>query len=230
MDAAIEAAAPGAETQVATTKLSLGSVQYTYDGPAQELTPRSLEACKQEGVSPQDLWHRDAKSFAEPQLEPRLIKLRYDFHEAKRTDNFALVKARRLQNIQSAGSHVDFLTLPLATTDAVKLERHRFNDAKKMTHAWLKTVLKKEENELLRLYNNFSTMKKEEKAQADNHAEEARMQRERNERRRMEEEQKKKEAQAQAQLEKQRQQQELTFKILPKMIEFGNWIQNRKIW
>lgn len=93
------------------------------------------------------------------------------------------MKARRLQNIQSAVSHVDFLTLPLATTDAVKLERHRFNDAKKMTHAWLKTVLKKEENELLRLYNNFSTMKKEEKAQADNHAEEARMQRERNERR-----------------------------------------------
>lgn len=30
MDAAIEAAAPGAETQVATTKLSLGSVQYDF--------------------------------------------------------------------------------------------------------------------------------------------------------------------------------------------------------
>ena len=70
------------ETVIAVSKLSLGDVQYisqiifiqnllfimfwkyyflynlryTYDGPAIQLTPRSTQACQQEGVAPQDLW------------------------------------------------------------------------------------------------------------------------------------------------------------------------------
>merc|ERR1712187_152519 len=56
-------------------------------------SPRSLQACKIEGVLPQELTFKPIETFQERNLSPRLVKLRYDFFEAKRRD--LLAAARR---------------------------------------------------------------------------------------------------------------------------------------
>merc|ERR1719420_501200 len=60
-------------------------------------SPRSLQACKNEGVMPQELIFRPIKAFEEKNLSPRLVKLRYDFFEAKRKDLLAAAKKAREQ-------------------------------------------------------------------------------------------------------------------------------------
>ena len=59
------------------------------------LTPRSVEACGREGVEIRDLVYRPIESFVERTLAPRLIKLRYDFYEAKRRDLIDAIKKTR---------------------------------------------------------------------------------------------------------------------------------------
>ena len=58
-------------------------------------SPRSLQACRQEGVAAADLIYKPIEAFAEKGLEPRLVKLRYDFFEAKRKDLLAACRRAR---------------------------------------------------------------------------------------------------------------------------------------
>eukprot|EP00913_Durusdinium_trenchii_P004730 g4392.t1 len=58
-------------------------------------SPRSLQACKQEGVLPQELIFKPMEAFQEKNLSPRLVKLRYDFFEAKRRDLLAAARRAR---------------------------------------------------------------------------------------------------------------------------------------
>merc|ERR1719478_1434172 len=62
-------------------------------------SPRSLQACKSEGVLSQELVFKPPEAFAERGLSPRLVKLRYDFFEAKRRDLLAAAKRAREQII-----------------------------------------------------------------------------------------------------------------------------------
>lgn len=55
-------------------------------------TPRSLTACKLEGVLPQELTYRPVEAFEESNLSPQLVRLRFDFFEAKRRDLLAATK------------------------------------------------------------------------------------------------------------------------------------------
>ena len=47
-----------------------------HDPKASIDSPRSLTACSQEGVAPQDLIYKPIEAFTEKGLEPRLVKLR----------------------------------------------------------------------------------------------------------------------------------------------------------
>jgi len=58
-------------------------------------SPRSLQACKSEGILPAELVFRPIEAFQEKNLSPRLVKLRYDFFEAKRRDLLAATKRAR---------------------------------------------------------------------------------------------------------------------------------------
>ena len=42
-------------------------------------SPRSLTACKREGVLPADLIYKPLETFSEKGLSPRLVKLRYPY-------------------------------------------------------------------------------------------------------------------------------------------------------
>merc|ERR1719487_2979934 len=66
-----------------------------YDPGAYVNSPRSLQACKSEGVVPIDLVYKPLETFSEKCLSPRLVKLRYDFFEAKRRDLLSSTRRAR---------------------------------------------------------------------------------------------------------------------------------------
>mmetsp|Transcript_25127 Transcript_25127/g.29672 ORF Transcript_25127/g.29672 Transcript_25127/m.29672 type:complete len:140 (-) Transcript_25127:84-503(-) len=58
-------------------------------------TPRSLQACKQEGILPEELIYKPVEAFKDKHLSPRLVNLRFDFFEAKRRDLLAAARRAR---------------------------------------------------------------------------------------------------------------------------------------
>merc|ERR1719217_1107490 len=66
------------------------------DVSARVTSPRSLKACAKEGVEPKDLIFRPLEEFAEPGMEPRLVRLRFEFFDAKRRDLLTLVRRSRI--------------------------------------------------------------------------------------------------------------------------------------
>ncbi|CAI2361509.1 unnamed protein product [Moneuplotes crassus] len=58
-------------------------------------SPRSLEACKLEGIMVKELLHVPKSKFREPGLPPEVAELRYEFHENKRKELIDLIKSRR---------------------------------------------------------------------------------------------------------------------------------------
>jgi hypothetical protein len=58
-------------------------------------SPRSLEACKLEGVFPKELIHLPKSKFNDPGLPAEVADLRYEFHENKRKELIELVKKAR---------------------------------------------------------------------------------------------------------------------------------------
>lgn len=58
-------------------------------------SPRSLEACKIEGVLPKELLYIPKEKFREPGLPKEVGDLRYEFHENKRMELIELVKKAR---------------------------------------------------------------------------------------------------------------------------------------
>ena len=54
-------------------------------------SPRSLEACKIEGILAKELLHIPKSKFKEPGLPEEVAELRYEFHENKRRELIELV-------------------------------------------------------------------------------------------------------------------------------------------
>lgn len=63
-------------------------------------SPRSLEACKLEGIMVKELLHVPKSKFKEPGLPSEVAELRYEFHENKRKELIDLIKSRRDQLIE----------------------------------------------------------------------------------------------------------------------------------
>merc|ERR1719327_750105 len=110
-----------------------------YDPTAYINSPRSLTACKHEGVVPIDLVYKPLETFSEKNLSPRLVKLRYDFFEAKRRDLLSAARKAREQMIaeekrEKEGGQKEALALQIGlskgaiqaiNSDNIQLERNR---------------------------------------------------------------------------------------------------------
>lgn len=185
-------------------------------------SPRSLQACKSEGVLPQELIFRPVETFQEKNLSPRLVKLRYDFFEAKRRDLLAAARKAREQLIaeekrEKESSQLDLLVQQSGLTkgailalnsDNLKLERKKLLRAQENERNWLKNQLRSELHQLKTMEMN-NQRQLQESAQGEADVEEAaRKMKEMNDRRAAAEERKAMEAEARQKLEKQIAQEE----------------------
>mmetsp|Transcript_125237 Transcript_125237/g.267341 ORF Transcript_125237/g.267341 Transcript_125237/m.267341 type:complete len:524 (-) Transcript_125237:265-1836(-) len=182
-------------------------------------SPRSIQACKQEGVLPGELIYKTVESFQERALSPRLVKLRYDFFEAKRRD--LLAAARRARDAivaderrEKEGSNSTLAAISqnsglskgailALNSDGLRLERQKLLKAQETERNWLKNALNSELKNLKKLESD-SKMEKE--AQADNQEavrQAALRLKELNDKKAMEEERKQQEMEARMKLEKQ---------------------------
>lgn len=186
-------------------------------------SPRSLQACKVEGVLPQELIFRPIEAFQEKNLSPRLVKLRYDFFEAKRRDLLAAAKKAREQILaeekrgESGNGQMDLLAkqsglsrgaILALNSDNLKLERQKLLRAQEHERNWLKNQLRSELHQLKTLEVHNARQIQE---GADNEAglvEAARKTKEMNDKRAAVEERKAMEAEARMKLEKQIAQEE----------------------
>jgi hypothetical protein len=190
-----------------------------YDPGAYINSPRSIQACKQEGVLPIDLIYKPLETFSEKGLSPRLVKLRYDFFEAKRRDLLSSTRRSRealvaeekradgnqsnvLQTI-SKQSGLSMGALMALNSDGIKLERQKLLRAQDQERKWLKSTLCNELAQLQKLENASAKMAEEEAGNEQKLKEAAERMKQLNDQRREEEERKALEMQAQQRLEKQ---------------------------
>mmetsp|Transcript_42369 Transcript_42369/g.88536 ORF Transcript_42369/g.88536 Transcript_42369/m.88536 type:complete len:262 (-) Transcript_42369:2-787(-) len=182
-------------------------------------SPRSLQACRQEGVLPQELIFKPVEAFQERNLSPRLVKLRYDFFEAKRRD--LLAAARRARDSILADEHRDKENskhqLELAAqesgmtkgailalnSDTLKMERQKLLRAQENERAWLKSALQCELNQLKQLEHANLVLQGEANDKEEKMREQSRKLKELNDKRAAEEERKQMEMEARQKLEKQ---------------------------
>uniref|UniRef100_A0A7S4QJB0 Trichohyalin-plectin-homology domain-containing protein n=1 Tax=Alexandrium monilatum TaxID=311494 RepID=A0A7S4QJB0_9DINO len=195
-------------------------------------SPRSLQACKQEGVLPQELIYKPIEAFQEKNLSPRLVKLRYDFFEAKRRDLLAASRRARdgiladeRRERESGAGQLDVLSRDSGLTrgavlalqsDGLKQERQKLLRAQENERNWLKAALNNELNQLKLLETNNQALSEAARSDQEKQLEKARLMKELNDRRQQDEERKAMEAEARQRLEKQiakeefhRQQEEL---------------------
>lgn len=185
-------------------------------------SPRSLQACKMEGVLPQELTFRPIESFQEKNLSPRLVKLRYDFFEAKRRDLLAASKKAREQILaderrEKEGSQLDVLVnqsglskgaILALNSDTLKQERQKLLRAQEHERNWLKNQLRSELHQLKTLETHNERLTKEGQDNQAAVVEAARKMKELNDKRAAAEERKAMEAEARQKLEKQIAQEE----------------------
>lgn len=208
-------------------------VSFEELNPAAKIdSPRSLQACKQEGVLPQELIYRPIEAFQEKNLEPRLVKLRYDFFEAKRRDLLAAARRSRdaivadeRREKENNTNQLDVLSRDSGLTrgailaiqsDGLKLERQKLLRAQENERNWLKNALNNELRQLKQLESDNEMLQQAASKDAESQKEKARLMKELNDKRQQEEERKAMEAEARQKLEKQiakeefhRQQEEL---------------------
>jgi hypothetical protein len=179
-------------------------------------SPRSLQACKVEGVLPQELIFRPIKAFEEKNLSPRLVKLRYDFFEAKRKDLLAAAKKARDQLVAEEKRGAESFQLDVLVqqsglskgailalnSDNLKLERQKLLRAQEHERNWLKNQLRSELHGLKILEHNNNQQMKEAAGNEEAQREAARKNKELNDRRAAAEERKAMEAEARSKLEK----------------------------
>lgn len=179
-------------------------------------SPRSLRACKSEGVLPQDLIYKPMEAFVERALSPRLVKLRHDFFEAKRKDLLhsakkaysSIVAEEELKKESSSTSALVKATgigiqqLQALNSDSLKLERQKLLRAQETEKAWLRNALNIELRQIQILAQNDQKLTQEENLGAEAQLAAARRMKELNDRRQKEEETKQMEREAQNKLEK----------------------------
>jgi len=203
----------GAKTMISLANFDEGSPQQVIN------SPRSLQACKLEGVLPSELVFKPVESFQERNLEPRLVRLRFDFFEAKRRD--LLAAARRARDTLVAegkrsgdgnNHQLDLVreggvasrdVLALHNVGCLSMEEEKLRNAHKKERDWLKSALNAELKQL-QLLEKANTMSQEEGDQeADKQRELSRKMKGMNDERAMDEERKRMEAEARQKLEKQ---------------------------
>lgn len=188
-----------------------------FDARATITSPRSLRACSEEGVAPQDLVYKPIDAFAERGLSPRLIKLRYDFFEAKRRDLLSSTRRARERLIedesrdprksnlreiaQFTGLHEGQLLA--LQGDTLKRERLKMLRAQQLQKGWLKNTLLNELKSLQELEKADQKLIAEGSDRAEKEREYARRTKEMNDKRAEEEERKRIELLAQEKYEKQ---------------------------
>lgn len=182
-------------------------------------SPRSLQACRLEGVLPQELVHKPIEAFAERNLSPRLVKLRYDFFEAKRRDLLAAAKRARdailadeKRASESSSQHLEVMARESGVSKGAILalrsggleqERQKLKRAQEIERKWLQSALTAELNNLKALESGKAFAEKEGDNEADRLREQSRKMKELNDRRAAEEERKMMEAEARQKLERQ---------------------------
>jgi hypothetical protein len=127
-------------------------------------SPRSIRACAKEGVKPLDLVFKPVDQFAEKGLSPRLVKLRFDFFEAKRKDLLTACRRARSQLIskQERGQHppigpdatVNTSMVAAASaleSDTIRLEKHKLARVQANERRWLQSALGAELDNLKKL-------------------------------------------------------------------------------
>jgi hypothetical protein len=125
-------------------------------------SPRSIRACAKEGVKPLDLVFKPVEQFAEKGLSPRLVKLRFDFFEAKRKDLLTACRRARSQLIskQERGQHpapeatVNTSMVAAASaleSDTIRLEKHKLARVQMNERKWLQSALGAELENLRKL-------------------------------------------------------------------------------
>ncbi|CAK0864950.1 unnamed protein product [Prorocentrum cordatum] len=123
-------------------------------------SPRSLKACKLEGILPDELIYKPVEAFHERALSPRLVKLRYDFFEAKRRDLLAAARRQRDTLVaeerrqQEVGSRsldliaqekgVSRSSILAVNSDGLRQEQAKMRRAQDRERAWLKSALNNE--------------------------------------------------------------------------------------
>jgi hypothetical protein len=132
-------------------------------------SPRSLKACKIEGILPDELTYKPIEAFNDRALSPRLVKLRYDFFEAKRRDLLAaarrardgmLAEEKRQQELNNKSldmiaqeSGLTKGTIMAMNSDGLKQERQKLLRAQERERQWLKSALDNELRQLKELEN-----------------------------------------------------------------------------
>eukprot|EP00930_Biecheleria_cincta_P100220 TRINITY_DN91846_c0_g1_i1.p1 TRINITY_DN91846_c0_g1~~TRINITY_DN91846_c0_g1_i1.p1 ORF type:complete len:519 (+),score=199.39 TRINITY_DN91846_c0_g1_i1:130-1686(+) len=182
-------------------------------------SPRSLQACKSEGVLPQELIYKPLEAFQEKNLSPRLVKLRYDFFEAKRRDLLAASRRARDALLADERREKESNNHQLAmvakesglskgavmalNSDGLKLERQKLLRAQEIERNWLKNALNSELNQLKQLESANNYMVQEGNNNEEKVREAARKMKEMNDKRAQDEERKQMEIEARQKLEKQ---------------------------
>jgi len=182
-------------------------------------TPRSIQACKLEGVLPQELVFRPIDAFQEKNLSPRLVKLRYDFFEAKRRDLLAAARRARdaivadeRRSSESSNMQLDLLAKDTGVSkgvilavngDSLALERKKFLKAQSIERKWLQNALNAELKQLQALEHAKQHMEEEGDKDAARLGEASRKLKELNDKRAADEERKQMEADARMKLERQ---------------------------
>jgi len=180
-------------------------------------SPRSLQACKKEGVLPQDLVYKPLEEFAEKNLSPRLVKLRFDFFEAKRKDLLAASRRARdallaEERREKEGSRLDIVsrdtgfskgTILALNSDGLKAERQKLLRAQENERNWLRNALNNELEQLKKLEEGNEKLTAEEEDKGKKAEEIARRQKEVNDKRQQEEERKQMEVEARQKMERQ---------------------------
>ncbi|CAD7931017.1 unnamed protein product [Amoebophrya sp. A25] len=207
---------------VAASKGKVSLVDFLeHDTKAVIDSPRSLQACSQEGVAAQDLIYKPIEAFTENGLEPRLVKLRYDFFEAKRQDLLAACRRQREIILEEEGrernhSNTGFTLAELSRakgvstgvlsamqSDCVKQERSKLQHAQHLQLQWLQNCLAHQLHTTKMLEKADQFMQAEEADEQMGNKEAAERMRRKNEEKRMKEEQKMAEMKAQQKLEQQ---------------------------
>ncbi|CAJ1399276.1 unnamed protein product [Effrenium voratum] len=180
-------------------------------------SPRSLQACKQEGILPEELIYKPVEAFQDKNLSPRLVKLRYDFFEAKRRDLLAAARQARevlLADWEKEGSDSQLQMVAQESglskgailalnSDTLKLERQKLLKAQEIERKWLSQALDCELKQLKALESANEFLDSAAKDQQALMREQSRKMKEMNDRRAAEEERKQLEMEARAKLEKQ---------------------------
>jgi len=201
-------------------KIQISLASFDENDPKAKVnSPRSLTACKLEGVLPEELTFKTPESFHERGLSPRLVKLRYDFFEAKRRDLLAAAKRARdtilADERRESGEQQSQLATMSAQTgfskgailalngDTLAYERKKLLKAQATERKWLENALGMEIKQLAKLESGAATLEEAGNKDAERVAEQSRKQKELNDKRAQDEERKQLEAEARSKLEKQ---------------------------